>query len=315
MKLARLQPHTRRRRAMTLLEMTVSVSLLMVILLALYKMFERTQKVFRGSVAQVDVQEGARATVDLLRRDLEQAANPAVPPNLFRPLSNAPLYSIYTNLPANVLGGATWFTNLFGNFYVGTNWSLGYAVTQSLGGQLTPFPMGELQTNWFHDVFFHTHDTGWHGIGYRVANPTNALYPAYTGIGTLYRFHASARYFTNGFLSNYHNAIPLGNPVTNNLRTNEFQRVLDNVTHFQVRLQYLANDARIATSPTQVVGLVHTQMPSAVELELGIAEPNTAAQVLANPNPQVARDFLVDSNRAGRFHLFRLHVPIPSTQP
>ncbi|MEY3275687.1 MAG: hypothetical protein RL153_953, partial [Verrucomicrobiota bacterium] len=60
-------------RAFSLVELLVSVGLLSIVILALYAMFDQTQRALRGSVGQVDVLEGARSAIDLVRRDLEQA--------------------------------------------------------------------------------------------------------------------------------------------------------------------------------------------------------------------------------------------------
>lgn len=71
---ASLKSHTlRRSRGFTLLELLVAVSLLSVVVLALYAVFNQTQKAFRASLNQTDVGEAGRAAFDLLVRDLERS--------------------------------------------------------------------------------------------------------------------------------------------------------------------------------------------------------------------------------------------------
>jgi prepilin-type N-terminal cleavage/methylation domain-containing protein len=63
-----------RRAAFTLLEMLVAITILTLIIFALYGMFNQTQKAFLGSVAQVDVLESGRAATELITREVEQLA-------------------------------------------------------------------------------------------------------------------------------------------------------------------------------------------------------------------------------------------------
>ncbi|MEY2789591.1 MAG: hypothetical protein RLZZ34_2734 [Verrucomicrobiota bacterium] len=73
-------PHSRRTRsragAFSLLELMISVGLLTVIILALYAMFDQTQKAFRQSLNQADLSEGGRSALDLMVRSVERAASP-----------------------------------------------------------------------------------------------------------------------------------------------------------------------------------------------------------------------------------------------
>ena len=60
------------KRGMTLMEVLVASALLLVITIGLATMFHETQRAFRTSLKNADVYEGARATMDLISRDLEQ---------------------------------------------------------------------------------------------------------------------------------------------------------------------------------------------------------------------------------------------------
>lgn len=65
-------------RAFSLLELMIAVGLLTVIILALYAMFDQTQKAFRQSLNQADLSEGGRSALDLVVRSVERAASPGV---------------------------------------------------------------------------------------------------------------------------------------------------------------------------------------------------------------------------------------------
>ncbi len=70
---AKLPPRRSGRSGFSLVEMLVSVGLLSLIILALYAMFDQTQRALRSSVGQVDVFEGSRSAIQLLANDLEHA--------------------------------------------------------------------------------------------------------------------------------------------------------------------------------------------------------------------------------------------------
>ena len=67
------------RRAFSVLELLVAVGLLSLIVLALYAMFDQTQKALHASIGQVDVMEGGRSAMDLIARDLARAQSPNLP--------------------------------------------------------------------------------------------------------------------------------------------------------------------------------------------------------------------------------------------
>src|SRR6266511_4863469 len=70
----RAQPFTRcaHARAFTLVELLVAISVLTLIVLVLYGLFDQVQKALRSNVAQVDVHEGGREGMELLSREMEQ---------------------------------------------------------------------------------------------------------------------------------------------------------------------------------------------------------------------------------------------------
>jgi len=68
----------RRTGGFSLLELMIAVGLPTVIIIALYAMFDQTQKAFRQSLNQADLSEGGRSALDLMVRNLERAASPQV---------------------------------------------------------------------------------------------------------------------------------------------------------------------------------------------------------------------------------------------
>ncbi len=67
------RPTPRRSCGFTLPELLVAVSLLSIVVLALYSVFNQTQKAFRASLNQTDVGESGRAAFDFIVRDIERA--------------------------------------------------------------------------------------------------------------------------------------------------------------------------------------------------------------------------------------------------
>ena len=72
----KLKVESRRwRRALTLLEMMVAVTLLAVIMIGLLAMFQYTQRALRVANMQTDVFENARAAIQLVARDLSELSD------------------------------------------------------------------------------------------------------------------------------------------------------------------------------------------------------------------------------------------------
>lgn len=177
----RSHPSNPRRRivAMTLLEIMVAVSLLSLIVLTLYNMFDRTQKALRGTRNQSDVAEAGRAGMDTMCREIQQS----------RPMASTSIINVYMD------------TRFTGNSYsVGAN-------------------SNSLQTNILMELFFHnfvpqSSPQVWTGIGYRVADSSDPRLVPANGVGTLWRFVASGARATNALFASYINAIT---PASTNL--------------------------------------------------------------------------------------------------
>ena len=161
-----------RQRALTLLELMVAMSLLTVIVLGLYTMFNQTQAALRSGNTAVDVSENARAAMELLIRELEQMR------------------------PTGQTNGT--------NFYVEPN-RVGYPLVQTLVD-------GTRVTNQLQTFFFLTKQTDWKAIAYVVswASTNPADYPLLTnGVGTLSRIEFTTNHLTmtnNNLFNLYWNA-------------------------------------------------------------------------------------------------------------
>jgi prepilin-type N-terminal cleavage/methylation domain-containing protein len=117
-----------RPRGFTLIELLLSVTIMTVIIVALYAVFDHTQKALRNSVSQVDVLESGRAAMDLMTRELEQmsASNEPNVANLFVQFSVARPF--FQTLPGDKLR-----TNFLQDFFflsrMNNQWSAsGYMV-------------------------------------------------------------------------------------------------------------------------------------------------------------------------------------------
>lgn len=197
-------------RAFTIVELLVSVSILSVIVFTLYKVFDQTQKAMRSNITQVDVLESGRAAMDLLARDLQNAAASG----MGRDTQNrAPRrsYSEADDVPYQA------------NLVVTPNFLLTPTTQKLVDTNL-------YRTNFTQDFYVLTsYGRDYTGIGYRVIPPT-----ATSPYGTLFRFAASKNQ-SDLTISNLHEVFRRAVPLPDvHDPTNEFARVLDGVVHFRV---------------------------------------------------------------------------------
>ena len=265
-------------RAVTILELMVAVSLISIIILVLYQMFDTTQTQMRKAVRDVDKFESGRAAADILQRDLSQMV-----------VARSPL-------------GAS-----AANFYAATNWSSGAFDMLDASNNV-------VQANVLQDVFFLAFDstatpTNWLGVGYRVASSTNPTTVAVAGLGTLYRWSTNANRFSTNFQSLFVSNLP---PVV------YFQRVVDNVVHFRVNAVTNGVVVAITNvsipplpDPWKAAVLTNSDLPSHVQVELGYVDSRTAARALGMAGPSnvsLVRGYLATNLDA--VHVFRLNVPV-----
>jgi prepilin-type N-terminal cleavage/methylation domain-containing protein len=273
-------PRLRRVSGFSLLEVLVAVGLMSILVLALYSMFDQTQKALRANAGQSDVSEAGRAAMELVTRDVEKAwasRVPAVTNNLV----------IRRTYPASVVNG------------VGDDFTRDSA---------------------FHEVFLLCQpDVGVSpGFGLFVAEENNPLQRVTNAIGTLYRYEVSGGSPVLDSNGNRLGAVANFAPPTlvrpgTAFRTfdnfwREFDRpdatvrtsasrLIDGVVFFRVfayaasgvvldRTVTLTNDIPADVVPffrsgpdvENLTTFGNAALPSAVEVELGIMPPRLLAQ-------------------------------------
>lgn len=314
-------PRPARTRAFSLVELLVSVGLLSIVLLALYAMFDQTQRALRGSVGQVDVLEGTRSAIDLVRRDLEQARPAGVTdgPHLVTRVSSA---------PSLILDQASLFQER-------------QPVLQEFFGVRS------------------VADRQWSAFGYFIADESDPTVRTRPPLGTLYRYedrgpgpripgevtltNSAIRFVVRGL-----GALPTleehvlartgagaGVGASIRYRTNS-ARVLDGVLNFKVtaydavgrpfNVFYPTNQlpARPSNGTMPPIALRHLAgglvtettftgpyMPAYVEVEIDALEPRLLDQYRALPdNPAIRNRYL--TNNLARVQSFRQRIPLRS---
>ena len=322
-------------RAFTVIELMLAVAIMGVIIYALFSVFNQTQRALRRSETDVDVAQRARAVLEIIGKELEQAQ---------------PTYGF-------------WMTNVAGERIPMNEFNI-------MGGleyppkiqKVTDRADIEPRTNYLHNLFFYNNKTNaWQGIGYRVINVTN-------GVGILQRYETNQYGFRP--ISNR-----LATAFINEPRTNlTYHHVSDGVIHLTF-VPYDAAGKRLGWDTTNGLSRLNTTdrfspykiarrrvdgtltslysdvvstmgtgtnsvnlttvelteghpqadnnqqyvstfnfrsnaLPSYVEMELGMLEPETMEQyytMLADQNPN-ATNFL--ARQITKVHLFRQRIPI-----
>lgn len=309
-------------RAFSLMELMVAVGIMGVIVAALYTVFNQTQKALRANVNQTDVLEGGRFAMEQVVGDLRRLSAAGLTPETNFLVSLSPAIQ---SLPVGELK-----PNEMLRRYYDTNPPPDFSGYRPLVQRLDV--PGVRRTNALQEFFlFARTGTRTMGTVYRVIN-------AQAGVGTLakYSYEHTHRLMLPGLLS----VAALGQYATN------FSQLLDGVIHFRVqaydalgyamtatnRFWYvdastntyanpgyqlgidllLEPDARSATETYAVFR--SNALPAAVEVELGVLDPDALAQFRQLPEgSELARSFL--SNRAAQVQLFRQRIPIWQAPP
>jgi prepilin-type N-terminal cleavage/methylation domain-containing protein len=208
------------RGGFTVVELLVAVSLMSLIVVALYSMFNQTQKALRSNEAQVDSTERGRSVLELVAREIE-SAHVSMRPGV-------------TNL---------WIRMAADSKNIQDD-------SQAVGG----FKPAERppRTNLFDNVYFQgKSDRAWRGMGFNVMVRTNTdafttnnfsevLAPASALVGTLYRYETRVedREYqepTTNLFKRYLELTPTptSNPNSWPGSTN-FSQVADGIVHFRV---------------------------------------------------------------------------------
>lgn len=288
------QPRSRREASgVTLLEIMVTITLMTVIVLGLYAMFNQTQQALRDGTTQVDVLDNARAVGGLLMGELEQARSTG--------------YQEVTNrAPGNVF-----VTNLWINYS-----PLAVPITNLLVDGVTG------RTNVLHHVFFLTKKTEWQPVAYLVGlNPPGTLEDSVlftNGVGALFRYEPfvgsrindldvqlDGRDMFYSYMTNFQTAL-----INSSYLSTNYHLVCRGVVSF--RLDAFDVDGNLL-SGTLPYAATNTQMPAYLEMELGILEPHVLEQARAlafSGNTNLSRQYLND--QGSKIHMFRQRIPIRS---
>ena len=290
-----------RLHAFTVVELLVAISVLSLIVLVLFGLFDQVQKALRSNVAQVDVLEGGRAGMQLVAGQAEQlsAGNVTGSTNLYIALTAKPYQQTLLDAGTNRL-------NLLQEFFL----------------------LSHFNKSWF-------------GTGYRVLQlSTNGIASQFAtnGVGTLCRYSVPVNDADFPNLPSLLNTPGPGrttnlfwkvmNPARDNL-TN-YQQVLDGVVHLRVRAFdnngfLITNNLITNIPPGLIVGtnafkndvefdyaFTNRALPAYLEVELGVLEPHVLERYRAFPNPTVASNFL--ARQVAAVHLFQERIPIRSAK-
>lgn len=284
------QSKRRGQHALTLVEMMVATTLLVVIMLGLTAMFNQTQRAFRSGLKQVDVFEGGRAVMDLISRDMEQLTASKTVDN----------WSLFDGIQAET------------------------QLTQRPANESPT--AADLRTNVLHSVFLLNYSSQWAALGYRVLNPDNVNVFNPLPYGSLYRF--STNFSDLPFQTNYYFNLFMDTP--SNLTNGYITRVADGIVHFRLRFYNKdgqpipafddIGNAITAQLPPNIlvtqtalpneayVGFNKDALPAMVEVELGILEPQTLKQANSISDATARTAYL--QKQAGKVHIFRQQIPI-----
>jgi hypothetical protein len=294
-------------------ELMVAISILAVIVIALYSVFNITQKALRSNESQVDIGERGRAVIEMISRELEQSVATRVAGE--------------TNMVGGI-GNPPWFPT----------------PQSDLNGSSNSF-----RVNTLHQLFFLTRQTNnWLAVGYKIADATNGVGTLYRYStnqiggkpGTNYlsgAFYASIPTKTNSLTySNYHRIAdgvvhfkltpfdPAGRRMSydmTNAYPKYFLKALSNsggnrtnstatpLTGTNVFLQQAIAGSAAETR----FAFISNGLPAYVEIELGLLEPQALKQfeAISQDGPAGAGpNFL--RKRINQVHLYRRRVPIPT---
>jgi hypothetical protein len=266
-----------RRRAFSLLEILVAVSLLVVIMVGLLAMFSQTQRALRTGITQVDVMEGGRVALELISRELQ--------------------------------GLAPCKAELVTNFYAG--------VIRPSTPLVMELPGSPPRTNELDQFFFlvraSTNLDDWIGTGYRVDNAVEGIGTLYR-FTVANRFNSLVNQPARAFAQA---AIVLPDRTINpqfrrvldgvvHLRVliyNERGEFYDPIVLSDPAKSTYDADLRLGNA----FAFVNKRVPAYVDIELGVLEPAVYQQYLAQPSA-LRRSFL--ERKAGHVHVFRQRIPI-----
>jgi hypothetical protein len=288
-------------RAFTILELLLSISLMTVIIIGLYTVFNQTQRALRGTMSQVDVLENVRATSDLVVRDIEGAV---------------PVRMANTNLTSMA---------------VAANPVSVPVDLQGLAASGLPLLRTDIQ-----DLYFVKKQNDFYtAIGYWVGPPNTNQLGRPLSVGRLYRFNYetnSAAFAVSNLFTRFASVdrLATSHPVMDGVV--HFRMVAYDAAGFPLLLGDESGDMNKATfrgMPASSLGFprswfpdparpsstayhfrrfTYPRFPAYLELEIGVLEPQVVTRYNAIPAPAEARKYL--ARNAGKIHLFRHRIPL-----
>jgi prepilin-type N-terminal cleavage/methylation domain-containing protein len=271
-------------RAFTIVELLVAISILTLIVLVLYGLFDQVQRALRSNVAQIDVHEGGRAGMELASREMEQmqAANLLTNVNFFSRFTASPNHQPLLNAGEDRVNALEemYFLSLLNKQWIGT----GYRVlAMNANGIPTNFANTGVGTLCRFRLSNHVANVRSPPLFSRVMDVAPATLTNFQRvIDGVVHFRVRA-YDHNGIL------------ITNNFNTNILSGVFVSTNVFN-------NDVEYAYAFT------NKALPAYLELELAVLEPHVLERYRSYPNAIVASNYL--ARQAGAIHLFQQRIPI-----
>lgn len=269
----------------------LSISIMTVIVAALYGMFHHTQRALRANVSQVDVLEAGRSAVDQLTRELS-----LVSPTYVGRATNlmARLSPLYVPVVQPLMAGGAKRTNLLQEVVFMTRFNRDYYATayRVLYASNGVGSLGKFTTNM---TAIRPQATN---FALLIQAATNQL-PAnfVTLVDGVIHFRLSP-FDADGYEMNWETAYRYTNQVL--------------YTNLWLGTNLFLTQDRVSSETSYA--FVSNALPSCVELELAVLEPKAYEQFKAfNAGSPMASKFL--SNHAAQVQLFRQRIPLRQAPP
>jgi hypothetical protein len=291
--------------AFSLIELLLAITIMTVIVGALYGIFHHTQRALRANVTQTDVLEGGRSVADLLTRSFSQIVPSDVPAGvnlMFRPSAG---YD--PRVQSLMIGGET-RTNVLFELYCLTRYDREYECTLykvldatngvgTLARISTNIPSWNLNTATLAEAFATLLDP-------KLLYPSNSWRWVALAEGVLHfrvdAFDGDGYPLTREF----------GARMTNRTLYPNVAVYTNLVTGTNVYFLYNVVLQPGTTRPGETESAyLNSALPTTLEIELGLLEPKALDQLRAfAPGSTFAEKFL--TSKAAQVHLFRQRIPL-----
>lgn len=326
---------TRSNRGFTIIELLLSVSIMTVIIISLYTVFDHTQRALRGTIAQVDVLEGVRSASDIVTRELEGAAFVPLARYTNFSIARSPLSASVTL--SNLTGGVLMNTVLQDVFFhkrFGENWSaLGYWVGPRVTNNVSLLDMAQNPTLTVGRLYRYEASltrAQVRSLGAQSAdvnlNERNRLLGEFENLSLAYRLQRSAPVLDGVVHFRLIVFTQAGTPMFygTNERGVPYMRALENDYNDARTKGAISADAYFSSRFEQIPGasvysrfsdLSYPTAPAALELEIGVLEPQVLVQYasIAEGQPDAAAAFL--ARNAAKIHMFRQRITLRNASP